>query len=309
MTSEDGVGNAAATNAVATARPPRLWLALLLSIVMPGLGHLYARDRVRAILFWIIAGPLVTAPLIGLFQFIWPSPQLVVGVAFVLLAVTVACLVDVWRSARKSARQSRATTPWWGYALFIIFSAGSSFVATSLNSHGAIRTFSTSTASMEPSLAIGDLFVTAVAPRFRQDIDYGDIILFWREESDWVKRVVGLPGDRIEFRNGNLILNGIATPLASNGVETELHFAGTPWFLETLPNGVVVPIKRIVPNNILFDDVIVTVPPNSYFVLGDNRDRSADSRVFGVVPADMIVGRAAFIYWPPTRIGQSLTAR
>jgi signal peptidase I len=296
----------------ARTRPPRKWLASLLSLIVPGLGHLYARHPRRAIVAWLICGPVVAALLISPFFIVWPAPPLVAGVVLISLILKVACLTDAWRTAGRAAHQQRSIMPWWTYVLFIGVGASVSYGQATLVSEATIRAFDTVSSSMAPNLKVGDRFVSAMAPEFRREIRYGDIIMFRREGTDWVKRVVGLPGDRITFHEGKLLINGVAAPLVADGTELDrLVSIDFPLFLEAMPDGTLVRIKRVRPGNTHFDDVSVTVPADSYFVLGDNRDQSSDSRVFGPVAAADVTGRAAFIYWSGdlARIGQSLTSR
>ena len=95
--------------------------------------------------------------------------------------------------------------------------------------------------------------------------DGGDIAL--------IKRVIGLPGETIEVRNGQVLING--------------HPFQEP-YLRTLTNGVF---------------PLTPIPDDAIFVMGDNRDRSRDSRTFGPVPIEDVVGRAWLRYWPPDRAG------
>ena len=130
--------------------------------------------------------------------------------------------------------------------------------------------------SMEPTLyerqrlVIEKISYHLHAPR-RGDIvvlhapDGGDIAL--------IKRVIGLPGETIEVRNGQVLING--------------HPLQEP-YLRTLTNGVF---------------PLTPIPDDAIFVMGDNRDRSRDSRTFGPVPIEDVVGRAWLRYWPPDRAG------
>ena len=118
----------------------------------------------------------------------------------------------------------------------------------------------------------------------------------------WVKRVVGLPGDRIQMRQGQLFINDHAAALKPDGIGSSEDGSGggepAPRYIETLPGGVSHAIFKMRDNGRLDNTPEVTVPPDRLFVLGDNRDNSADSRVavrdggVGLLPMDNLVGRA-----------------
>lgn len=129
--------------------------------------------------------------------------------------------------------------------------------------------------SMEPTLLPHDrVLVNKFIYRFREP-HRGDVIVlrYPRDPGkNYIKRIVGLPGDRVEIKNGHLTINGRAVE--------ELYLNGQP-------SGDYGP------------DVI---PVGSFFVLGDNRMNSEDSRAFGFLTQGQIVGQAALIYWPLNRI-------
>jgi signal peptidase I len=132
----------------------------------------------------------------------------------------------------------------------------------------------------------------------------GDVVVF-RLPSDtsetYVKRVVGLPGDRIQMRDGVLFINGKSVNLKPDGVGAaeEDDGSGQPArrYIETLPGGVSHTIFKIRDNGRFDNTPEVLVPPDRLFVMGDNRDNSADSRVsvreggVGLLPMDNLVGR------------------
>jgi len=121
---------------------------------------------------------------------------------------------------------------------------------------------------------------------------------------DYIKRVIGLPGDQIQMRNGVLFINGEAVKKERiedyvDPSESELS-APVPQYVETLPNGVK---YRVLDTNPMgpadYTDVYV-VPADHYFMMGDNRDNSQDSRyldVVGYVPIENFVGRADIIFF------------
>jgi signal peptidase I len=177
--------------------------------------------------------------------------------------------------------------------------------------------------SMEPTLQIGDELLaskfaygygTASLPSFIDLPDSGhifaelpargDVVVFrWPGDRSqtWVKRVIGLPGDRIALRHGQVWINGSPAKLTRDGngqVESEdgsrMRAAR---FIETLPGGYKHPILKLAAAGPFDDMPEVTVPPGHVFVMGDNRDDSADSRVpvgaggVGMLPVANLVGR------------------
>ncbi|NMC35664.1 signal peptidase I [Candidatus Beckwithbacteria bacterium] len=138
--------------------------------------------------------------------------------------------------------------------------------------------------SMYPTLHNGEYLLTnKLTYRFREP-EVGDIIVFRapsHEELDYIKRIVALPGDRVKLLDGKFYINGY-----------ELNES------EYLSSDVKTTQERY-----LLEGTEVVVPPNSYFVAGDNRPNSSDSRDFGPVPYQNIVGIAWFRYWPPQNLG------
>jgi signal peptidase I len=178
--------------------------------------------------------------------------------------------------------------------------------------------------SMEPTLLIGDALLASKFPYgystaslpiqinlpetgrvFGEPPKRGDVVVFrWPGDRSqaWVKRVVGLPGDRIQMRQGQLFINDHAASLKSDGTgEAEDENGGVERayrYVETLPDGVAHAIFKLRDNGRLDNTPEVTVPPDHLFVMGDNRDNSADSRVpvreggVGMLPIDNLIGRA-----------------
>jgi len=136
----------------------------------------------------------------------------------------------------------------------------------------------------------------------------GDIIVFrppGTPHIDYIKRLIGLPGDRIQMKNGVLHINDKAVKLErvedymdSTVEKDKVTTKHIPQFRETLPNGVTHSVLDDIPNGEVDNTFIYTVPEGHYFFLGDNRDHSMDSRypdVVGFVPAENLVGRAQLL--------------
>jgi signal peptidase I len=177
--------------------------------------------------------------------------------------------------------------------------------------------------SMEPTLQIGDELLATkypygystaslpgfvVLPKtqrlFGELPKRGDVVVFrWPGDRGqvWVKRVIGLPGDRIALHEGRVYINGEPVGLTRDGtgeVEREDGSRATAArYIETLPNGRKHQIFKLTPAEPLDEMAEVVVPPGNLFVMGDNRDNSADSRVplrdggVGLLPANDLVGR------------------
>lgn len=110
-------------------------------------------------------------------------------------------------------------------------------------------------------------------------LERGDIVVFWfpkEPDKSYVKRIIGLPGEIVEVRNGKVIIDG--NELHEDYLDTEHN--------QTLPT---FPAKK--------------VEEHHYFVMGDNRDNSSDSRYWGLVPEKYIYGKAFFRYWKPSKMG------
>jgi signal peptidase I len=177
--------------------------------------------------------------------------------------------------------------------------------------------------SMEPTLLIGDELVATkfpygygtaslpsfvnlpMTPRVLAGVPKrGDVVVFrWPGDQSqiWVKRVIGLPGDRIALQSGRVFINGEGVSLKRDGVGQVEDSGGETMpatrLIETLPGGVSHPIYKMADRNSLDEIDAIVVPPGHLFVMGDNRDNSSDSRVpvhaggVGLLPIENLVGR------------------
>lgn len=207
--------------------------------------------------------------------------------------------------------------------------------------------FSIPTASMQQTLMIGDYFVAnkfvwgygkhsfslgrygdfalldfelPIANRiFGREPDRGDIAVFRPvpQDMEYIKRVVGLPGDRIQMKEGRLYINGTIVEREKVGTTTDTDSNGdareVTVYRETFPEGSTHIIQEISDNAPLDNTPEYVVPAGHYFMMGDNRDRSADSRVLsqvGYVPAVNLIAKAEARFFsikdnlPPWQIWQ-----
>ncbi|MGB3644772.1 MAG: signal peptidase I [Mesorhizobium sp.] len=183
--------------------------------------------------------------------------------------------------------------------------------------------FSIPSGSMRPTLLEGDyLFVTKWAYGYsRYSMPFspdlfsgriwgtepkrGDVVVFKfppNPSIDYIKRVVGLPGDKIQMKDGQLFINGVGVPRDKVGQidNPDITEVNRPVdvYRETLPNGVSYDTLDLTPNGIGDNTREFDVPPGHYFMMGDNRDNSSDSRFsVGYVPDENLVGRANIIFF------------
>lgn len=190
--------------------------------------------------------------------------------------------------------------------------------------------FNIPSGSMFPSLLVGDyLFVKKwtygysqysfpldaipMEGRMMEGVpERGDVAVFRQPKMqgvDYIKRIIGLPGDRIQVTEGRLYINGAMVPRQNEGTET-YETEGRPFqftrYIETLPNGVKHYIYEISDHEALDNTPEFTVPAGHYFAMGDNRDQSQDSRVesaVGPVPAKNLIGPASFLFFSTEGIG------
>jgi signal peptidase I len=193
---------------------------------------------------------------------------------------------------------------------------------------GVVRTFAYQpfnipSGSMIPTLLIGDyLFVSKFSygySRYSFPLgigffngrilgsapERGDVAVFRHpptNREDFIKRVVGMPGDRIQMISGRLHINGEA--VARRRIEDHLsrdalgQVRRVPQYEETLPNGRTYVIREGFGDRGPADNTReFVVPPGNYFAMGDNRDDSNDSRGWGFVPADNLIGRAEILFY------------
>ena len=184
--------------------------------------------------------------------------------------------------------------------------------------------FNIPSGSMKPGLLVGDyLFVSKYAYGYSRysfplgiaplsgriwgtEPERGDVTVFkapYDNKTDFIKRVVGLPGDTIQVRNGRLVINGeiIDREFIANHKVTDRYDVMTQLreYRQTLPDGATFSIYEQGDNGPLDNTKIFTVPDGHYFMMGDNRDNSQDSRVgkIGFVPYENLVGRAEFLFF------------
>lgn len=177
---------------------------------------------------------------------------------------------------RHSLRQDTGSSL-LGSLLEVVFIVGAAFILALLIQQFVVKPFYIPSESMEPTLERGDRVLVSRFVYWFREPQRGDVIVFHppiAPEEDYIKRVVAVGGDHVEVKDGDLYVNG----------EAQVE----PFLKEDLIEGA-------------FPDEVV--PEGFVFAMGDNRNRSGDSRVFGPVKLDSILGDGFLVYWPPSKIG------
>ena len=252
---------------------------------------------------------------------------------FLLILLVVSGLIWLLdASVLRKRRAPDAKEPWWvEYSVSFFPVILIVFVLRSF----LVEPFKIPSGSMIPTLLVGDFILVnkftygirlPVINKKIVELNFpkrGDVMVFrypMDTSLDYIKRVVGVPGDRIEYRNKHLTVNGQPVPVRP--IEDYLareRMQYSRQFMETLDGtehailveddapGLMQPPHPFSPaGNCLYNTsgLACTVPPGHYFMMGDNRDNSSDSRVWGFVPDENIVGKAFFIWLNLSELGR-----
>ena len=292
-------------------KPRKPLAALTMSLVLPGLGQFYNGELNKAI--WLfLAFAFLSIPGVALVALYLPDglmmPTLVLSV-IAALAIWIYGMADAWRGAK--ARPVYRPERWQISGVYLLLIIVCDIIAlpllTAYVSNHIVGAFRIPSASMEPTVLQGDFLFADKrynCPGCKASIRRGDIAIFVYPNNRttlYIKRIIALPGDQVVIRGGAVSVNG--KPLASaadSAVETE---DGRSWSIRPAVTGPNVTSEdgrgwsslhtdQAMPNAVLE----MTVPPGRVFVLGDNRADSYDSRDFGTVAMEDVVGRAKQIW-------------
>lgn len=255
------------------ARTPNRLIAFLASLWLPGLGQLYNGEPGKAVGCLGLTAAAATLAFVSGPRWIdlGLAGAILVGVFLALVRLAIA--TEAARSAGWE-RPTRACNHWFVYVLVVLAANWGIGELRSLTTRLPlpVRSYYIPSGSMIPTLEPRDFILsdhTAYSDAEPQRFDIVVTRFPDGGETEYIKRVAGLPGETIEMIDGKLVVNG-----------RQLDYPWQPVELE---------VKRM------------TVPTGTYFLLGDNINNSLDSRVRGPVPKAFIRGRVRVLFWPPSR--------
>lgn len=281
--------------------------AVLLSLLAPGLGHLYCGQAARGLVLVVLG---VTLGPLGLFGFVPVSSAFrtaALAAFFAFTALWIWAMRDAARAARRigDGYVLKDYNRWTVYALLAFLAVP---VAAGWGAYvraGIVQAYRIPTRSMAPTIRPGDRVFTNKLAYREEPVRRGDVVVFpnpnARHQAQ-IKRVVALAGDRVAMRDGALIVNGEELPrepAAGPAPEADPELAGTVAFEANGESRYRVLLAPKGERGDCCRDLAErTVPDGHCFVLGDNRDRAQDSRSYGPVPLADLVGRVERVWWP-----------
>ncbi|HZU37705.1 MAG TPA: signal peptidase I [Gemmataceae bacterium] len=279
------------------------WVAVVLSLLATGLGHIYCGHIVTGLMLFLVS--LLFAPVAVVVALLHPSTAMLIGLIASFLAVIgiyLFAVVDAYGLARRQREEyvprdyNRAVV----YVLFILVGVSYPPVIVHYLRSDVFEAFVIPTASEAPNILPGDrVLVNKLVLRGRYP-QRGDVVVFHpphNPRQNWIKRIIGLPGDTIAVRGNELYVNGKKlerdrVPAASLPSESQGEV-----FMES--NGGRRYLVQFSPTAKATANLAEKkVPEAMCFVLGDNRNDSSDSRDFGFVPLGDVLGVFQYIYYP-----------
>ena len=277
--------------------PRKAILAFFLSILAPGLGQLYNGHLKKALFFSL--GILIYSISINVFGFkihFWTFAISLAILVMLRLLITIEATLTAYKSKEY---RLKGYNKWHIYLLLVMIWYFAVFVGESISNKTRYQLFTVSSDSGYPNIFAGDYVLGDFGIYNSQEPAYGDLVVFSMPDGmNYVYRIIGMPNDTLNIENQLVRYNNKELP---SKLTSTLFYEGCEMeeFIEILPNGVEYKlIRRKTPlfqENNAFKGIIV--PNNSYFLLGDNRDFSADSRFIGFVQREQIQGKLLSIYF------------
>lgn len=276
--------------------PRKPLVAFLLSVFFNGLGQIYNGQLKKGIVFFVL--PYIILVVISSFKLCNSFSGFVIA-AVLLSGLKIYTIIDAVSVAKKLKLYVLKKYNTWYFHLFIAFTI--LFVSLILNIQTILggQTFILPTTSNYPTTLVGDRVYVNLNAYKESKINYGDMVVFNSPQAEvWTFRVIGIPGDKIETKNRELLINGKKIKVIYEKESIDGNYE-VRQLLEELPNGFkhnIYRYKNAMDSSIL-DIPEIIVPSDSYYLLGDNRDNAYDSRYFGTVKKEDIFAQMMYVFW------------
>jgi signal peptidase I len=262
------------------------WLSVFLSVLMPGLGHIYCRKWFRSFFFFLFATGFTVLGLVSAWAgFAGMTFLAPIGTFFYLL-----CMIDAYRCCRKFKRDSpgqplgRCSVALFVLALLFFILVFSTVVVGTISVKFIGQAVNVETRSMAPTLMVGEKVLSNRQVRYAANLRRGDLVAVYipgYKRVVEIRRVIALPGEKIAMMGGIVEVNGKQLK------EDYIHYQQDPFTYR--PDERAVYLKEYL------------VPGDAVFILSDIRDLGQDSRDWGAVGESRIIGRVDFLFHPPER--------
>ena len=291
----------------------RPWIAVVLSLVMPGLGHTYCGRLPRGLVFlFVYFVPILLLQAGRVFESFGSA---ITGVIVLITAAPLmhlAAIIDSYYVAKRTRGdyEIKDYNRWYVYVVLVLLNSASSLNASFSLRATYLEAFRVPTVSNYPTIAPNDRLLANKIAYINSDPKRGDLVVFTNPQDrrvNFIKRVVAIGGETVEIKDGMLYINDGQVP-RHPVEESKTDGMGVGLNGEPVKGEVLLEVNGDAQYKIflaaLSDDRYsgdfgkITVPQHHCFVLGDNRNLSQDSRHFGPVPVATIKGRAEYLYWP-----------
>ena len=292
----------------------RPWVAVFLSLLMPGMGQIYCGSMANGLTLMLI---VIMCSTMWMFGMMIDKVREGTPMAFFLmmwglvLLTTIVATVDAYRRARRTKYDYvlKDYNNWEVYLVLLWICGAGTFGFTAMIKLNLFEAFRVPVNSMAPTIMAGDRVFANKTAYNKHNPQYGDVVLFNNPENrkNNIKRIIALGGDTVEIRDGQLLINGNVLERKQAGTKTvrmaNLKVEGKLFWERNGDTQYQIFVSEPeIENKMLTKDFgPVTVPEYHCFVMGDNRNYSKDSRTYGCLSLGALKGRFTQIYWPPRR--------
>ncbi len=286
----------------------RPWTAVYLSLMAPGLGHVYCGAIRAGICIMMVFVLFSTVWLVGIMHPKTPALSFSAMMWSLISLTMILVPIDAYRTARR-ARYDYSLKDYnhWTIYLMLIWISGAGCIGYAFYIKTIVGNFRIPKNSMAPTIMAGDRAFSNNMAYNHKNPEYGDVVLFKNPANrkvNYIKRVVALAGDTVEMKNGQLLINGNILkrePVEIRTLEMDEYQVEGKVYWEHNNNSryqIFISEQKKGTGNQPANFGPVTIPAYHCFVMGDNR-HSEGSRTFGPVSYGALKGRFTQIYWPP----------